>query len=100
MTTFPFADKRQDTVNFKENSAFVNFDPSDNAVLTGTFHFGFRTFQTDALLFYAYDQFANFVQLDLEASDSVVMKFNDGQRVVQLVSTMNGNWKCFWRKGF
>ncbi|XP_063967945.1 axotactin-like isoform X1 [Lytechinus pictus] len=84
-------DKRQDTLTFKMDSAFVNFDPKNNEVLTSNFHLGFRTFQTDALLFYAYDQVGNFVQLDIEAGDSLVMKFNKGKEVVQLVSRMNAS---------
>ncbi|XP_071487929.1 axotactin-like [Diadema antillarum] len=83
-------DKRLDTLSFQKDSAFVNFDPSDRAVLTADFHLGFRTFQTDALLFYAHDQFGNFIQLDLKESAQVVMTFNDGREMMELVTAING----------
>ncbi|XP_076463197.1 axotactin-like isoform X3 [Babylonia areolata] len=66
--------------------------------LDQTIVFSFRTFQRDALLLYAHDQFSNFLQLELRRGDTLVLTYNSFRTIVSGAITASapvndGQWQ-------
>jgi hypothetical protein len=42
----------------------------------------FRTFQSDALLFYAHDHLSNFVQMEIQQGNAIVFTYNTYRSII------------------
>ncbi|KAL8582074.1 hypothetical protein ACOMHN_003995 [Nucella lapillus] len=63
--------------------SYLTFDLSKQASpLEQTIVVSFRTFQSDALLFYAHDHLSNFVQMELQQGDTILFTYNSYDSIV------------------
>ena len=72
-------------MSFSDPAAHLDYTPATADILTSDVHLSFRTYQSDALIFYANDHLHNFVQLELMDSGMLVFKYNSGQQIVEVV---------------
>ncbi|XP_076440390.1 axotactin-like isoform X2 [Babylonia areolata] len=64
-------------------ASYLTFDMlSLPSPLDQTIVLSFRTFQMDALLFYAHDHLSNFVQMELQQGDTVLFTYNSYETIV------------------
>ncbi len=80
-----FTDNTNDVVSFSDPTVHLDYTPSTTAILTSTLHLSFRTYQSDALIFYANDHLQNFVQLELMDSAILIFKYNSGRRIIEIM---------------
>ena len=89
---FTVSDLNADTATFSgESDSFLTFDLSDyNNPLHDTIVLSFRTFQMDAILFYAYDHLSNFIMMELQKGRAIVLTFNILHSIVSGALTVSG----------
>ena len=94
-------DLNTDAVTFSgETSSYLTFDLSKQpSPLDQTIVLSFRTFQSDALLLYAYDHLSNFVQMELQQGDTILFTYNTYRTIVSGSLTAPGIYLC-WGWGF
>ncbi|XP_072016174.1 axotactin-like isoform X2 [Amphiura filiformis] len=78
-------DNTKDMVSFSEPTVHLEYTPSSTEFLTSNLHLSFRTYQSDALIFYANDHLHNFVQLELMDSAVLIFKYNSGRQIVEVM---------------
>ena len=90
-------DLNADAVTFSgETSSYLTFDLSKQpSPLDQTIVLSFRTFQSDALLFYAYDHLSNFVQMELQQGDTILFTYNTYHTIVSGSLTAPGIYLCW-----
>ena len=80
-------------MSFADPDVHLSYTPSTADILETDIHLSFRTYQTDALLFYANDHLHNFIQLELVEGSMLVFKYNSGREIVEVVlDTLDGEF--------
>lgn len=93
MVKYSISDLNEDSLSFLDPASFVRLENLGNEpLLHSSMLFSFRTKQKSALVFYMYDEFNNFLQLEVRGEDLAGILFNDGTTLLEVNITVPGEY--------